>query len=413
MTSPRLCLLLALMFGVPCLLFGEGAPSEKKPQAAAMQEDVEIMRRILNRALDLPRHAPQAVPTTNANNVYPTWGTNPIITGQNVEPIHHWDTWNNTGINQPQLIWNNSNIGWVSTLRYPPAEGVYLKGHGVVFTLTLPPQKDLKPSAPAPSEKALTEWERERKELRGEKVDGAGAEKKAKEPTIADILIKLLAENGKHFTQLAPDETVTIVVTFRQTEGGAGAVDPILINHFYPQDSYLRPNQLNLYQLQVDQPANKNSTKEIKTGEGAPASSGEVTTKGPSAKAKDSLLLGDLHYKQGKFAEAADAYTAALKELQDLKESDTYAEACRKLAQALLAEDKPEEAKAHLEQWIKYKKVETAPAKKDAPAAQAPTKLILSAPKKLLDQVGSGKMSLEEFKKQVTVEYDQAVSPSK
>src|SRR5262249_13578352 len=151
----------------------------------------------------------------------PTWGQNPLVIGQTYDPIHHWDTWNNTGINQPQLIWPNTGVALVSALRYPAAEGVYLKGHGVVFTLTLPPQKDLKPTDSAPAEKTLTEWERVRKELRGEKVEGAGGDKKPKEPTIADIVIKLLADNGTHFSQLAPDETVTVVVTFRQPESGA------------------------------------------------------------------------------------------------------------------------------------------------------------------------------------------------
>ena len=39
-----------------------------------------------------------------------------------------------------------------------------------------------------------------------------------------------------------------------------------------------------------------------------------------------------------------------------------------------------------------------------APKVELPGKWIISAPKKLLDQVGSGKISFEEFRKQVTVE---------
>lgn len=406
MTSARIGLFLTLLLGVPSLLFSQGAAPEKKPQAAQMQEDIEIMRRILNRAVDLPRYAQQAVPTSNANNVFTTWGQNPTVLNPNQDPVHHWDTWNNTGINQPQLIWPNTGVATVSTLRYPAAEGVYLKGHGVVLTLTLPPQKDLMPTATAPAEKSLTEWERVRKELRGEKTDGSGADKKAKEPTIADILIKVLAENGKHFTQLAPDETVTIVVTFRQTEGGAPFADPIYFQLGHPQDTLLRPNQLNLYQFPTAQPVNSDSTQVKKAGGDTPASGGEVATKAASGKVKDSLLLGDLHYKQGKIAEAMEAYMVAFNYLQESKESDAYAETCRKLAQCLLAENKTEEAKQYLDLVIKRKKsAEPAPAKQEAPTTHSPTKLIVSAQKKLLDQVGSGKMTLEEFKKEVIVEY--------
>jgi hypothetical protein len=72
----------------------------------------------------------------------------------------------------------------------------------------------------------------------------------------------------------------------------------------------------------------------------------------------------------------------------------------------LLAENKTEEAKQYLDLVIKRKKsAEPAPAKQEAPTTHSPTKLIVSAQKKLLDQVGSGKMNLEEFKKEVMMEY--------
>jgi tetratricopeptide (TPR) repeat protein len=273
-----------------------------------------------------------------------------------------------------------------------------------VFTITLPPQKELKPTDSAPADKSLTEWERVRKELRGEKVEGA--DKKPKEPTIADILIKVLAENGKHFSQLAPEQTVTIVVTFRQAEGAV--VNPAAFGDLgVPQ--YGIPLQRNLLdQIAPDQQARSDPAADPNAGGDKSAQGGELTAK-EQGKAKDSLLLGDLLYKQGKFAEAVDAYTAALKELKDPKDSDAYAETCRKLALTLLALDRTDQAQEFLEQFIKHKKeAGTAPPTKAAPVAETPTKLILSAPKTLLDQVGSGKMSLDEFKKQVTLEVEQA-----
>jgi hypothetical protein len=46
-------------------------------------------------------------------------------------------------------------------------------------------------------------------------------------------------------------------------------------------------------------------------------------------------------------------------------------------------------------------------------ASSVPAKLIVSASKKLLDQVGSGKITLEEFKKEVTVDLSSAAAPEK
>jgi hypothetical protein len=48
-----------------------------------------------------------------------------------------------------------------------------------------------------------------------------------------------------------------------------------------------------------------------------------------------------------------------------------------------------------------------------AAAAALPAKLIISAPKKLLDQAGGGKLSFEEFKKAATVEYLTFAGPEK
>jgi len=61
-----------------------------------------------------------------------------------------------------------------------------------------------------------------------------------------------------------------------------------------------------------------------------------------------------------------------------------------------------------LEEWVQAgRPTAGTTAKPAAGAAKAtlPTKLIISAPKKLLDQVGTGKISLDEFKKTATVQY--------
>ncbi len=53
---------------------------------------------------------------------------------------------------------------------------------------------------------------------------------------------------------------------------------------------------------------------------------------------------------------------------------------------------------------------------KPAPGIKLPTKLIISAPKKLLDQVGNGKITLAEFQKQATFEilnFNETSAPKK
>ena len=80
------------------------------------------------------------------------------------------------------------------------------------------------------------------------------------------------------------------------------------------------------------------------------------------------------------------------------------------MAQALVAAQKYEEAAQILQKLAEERKQkQTDPPKAEASgsgqSAPLPSKLIISAPKKLLDEVASGKMSFEEFKKAVSVEY--------
>ena len=83
----------------------------------------------------------------------------------------------------------------------------------------------------------------------------------------------------------------------------------------------------------------------------------------------------------------------------------------RLIYHALVAAQKYEEAAQILQKLAdERKKKQTDPPPKaeasgPAQSAPLPSKLIISAPKKLLDDVASGKMSFEEFKKAVSVEY--------
>jgi len=93
-------------------------------------------------------------------------------------------------------------------------------------------------------------------------------------------------------------------------------------------------------------------------------------------------------------------------------------ELAAKLAQASLAEGDDDKALKALEQLgaqqkrieSLYKKIlEKKNRQQNAQARNAglelPAKLIISAPKRLLDEVGTGKMSLAEFKKAASIEF--------
>ena len=81
------------------------------------------------------------------------------------------------------------------------------------------------------------------------------------------------------------------------------------------------------------------------------------------------------------------------------------------MAQSLVAAQKYDEAVQVFQKLAEERKKKQAdPPPKAEPSAPAkptplPAKLIVSASKKLVDDVGSGKMSFEDFKKAVSVEY--------
>ena len=112
--------------------------------------------------------------------------------------------------------------------------------------------------------------------------------------------------------------------------------------------------------------------------------------------------LGDLHLKQGQPQRAIEAYAKAvgLAEVQWkewIKESDRGSADQRlngvrlKLAQAYLAGGKADEAREALEQVHKSGEKKAEPSKNRKPTVALPARLTVSAPKRLLDQVGAGK----------------------
>lgn len=317
-------------------------------------------------------------------------------------------------------------------------EGVYLKGQGAVYTLTLPPPSR---SRPAPTRKtigqALNDWERIRRSIRGDEPPPKEAEP-VKETTekgifaeldksgllgITEEVLKILAENGNNFSQLAGDEKITVVFTFREPTRSTA-------NHI--QSGNQRPNPLSAWGNQQDVPttweADGNRAKFtqpksfegllIGSGSGLAGASGNASTVATAppqtpASIRDFELLGDLLLKQSKAREAVKAFQRALNLNPPAKQA---AALYRKIAQGDLMMEDDSAAKKALEMAAENLKLAGESAKNSGSKAlgglqQAkvapflPAKLIISAPKKLLDQAAAGKIPYADFRRQATIEY--------
>ena len=139
---------------------------------------------------------------------------------------------------------------------------------------------------------------------------------------------------------------------------------------------------------------------------------------------RNGITLGDLHVKQQKYPEAVAAYKDAEMHLkwamQSRKEKNpedmgsflTGAHLYLLLAKGFESAGDNDMARKMMDNVAWWSKVvaaqtgEAATAKAAAPTPPAlPSKLVVTASKKLLDEVGSGKMTFEAFRKAATVEY--------
>ncbi len=346
------------------------------PAAAAtptgIYEDIEILRRLLNRELE----AAYALP-------------------------------------EPRLIGYAGGYHYVRGIAVAPAadgqrrpagaEGVYVKGCGVVYSATLPPPSRsplpmAAPAAPAPP----SAWDQARAELRGEKPRTTEASAADRQVPLAEAVLRVLAENGRHFRHLPDDERITVALTFRRSpwdvsvSGGAGG-GPTWV-------SYTLPGSPHIVRETV-----------------ASAEGGQTANPFKPEAPPTEIALGDLHWRQKRWEDAAKAYQDALRVLEqslhgekertgrmEVKTLLAMVEAANKLAQVYTAQGNNERALHFLKiagraaGWAE----EAAQGKPVAAGTMPlPSRLVVSAPKKILDQVGAGKMSFEEFRKAAAVEY--------
>jgi hypothetical protein len=272
-------------------------------------------------------------------------------------------------------------------------EGTYLKGRGVVFTLTLPPpQGDPRPAPEATPDKPLTDWERIRREVRKEKPAEAAA-KPRKEATLAEVILKVLAENGQHFTQLGLDESLTVAVTFRA---------PTAVSVGVAMGDVDGDGNMTNFAIHALRAAPQTDKPDAHASPAKPQAKDK-----PASTAQDYLLLGDLHVKQGKLSEAISTYQKALELKPDGRQAALLHQ---QLARTYLLMQKDDEARQALqkamESLTRVQGEQPKPPKQaDTAPTPLPSKLIISVPKRALDMVAMGKMTFEEFTKAATVEY--------
>jgi tetratricopeptide (TPR) repeat protein len=344
--------------------------------ANSMEEHIEVLRQILRRKLN-------PGPTVSGHASLPS----------ELAPLYGGQTANaNTLLAQRGYLTRYSDGGDLGI------EGVYLPGYGVVFTATLPTsRRDGKVTETKPVSKPLSDWERTQKELRGEKVEPVTTQTTTRGPSTRDIIAQVLADNGRHLSKLRDDERLTVVITFRGSAAGTSMYNPVTTNATTLFGAYLSPG---------------GQTTQVAPSSAAPALTPSQSGKQASS-AHDYLMLGDLHLKQQQYQSALDTYRKAMSMFEDELKSSPAEDKNQRLgamlsrqAQALIALGKYAEAQDVLErvQGLRDGKGQDSPSVSNSTKVRLPTKLIVSATKRQLDQVAAGRMKIEEFRKAISVE---------
>lgn len=271
--------------------------SAKNATAPDMREDVEILRRLLDQALlkayGLPAGYTDGVPSYRPTRFYPLIGL-------------------------AQLSEDGTRLSAVNgDYAAPHFEGVYLKGYGVVYTATLPPP----PSDPTAGSKAdarnkapLDPWERTRMELHGQTPEPEAKAVPA-HPSLSEVILKVLAENGRHFGGLQDGERITVAVTFREGANGVNYPPSATWQNLPPNYYLYQPRPGGMPSLPpgaappggsipppASPPPGGGFGALIRTGQATPDWLTDV---------RNEVLLGDLHLKQGKGEDAVTSYMSA------------------------------------------------------------------------------------------------------
>jgi tetratricopeptide (TPR) repeat protein len=412
--------------------------------SSAMYEDIEILRRLLHDKIQAVYPAAQGItypepPMLNRRSngqtqgpyLEPAWpqmpgkrqrmdpSTGVPMTFADLNANVAWDAqaWqlqnlaDSAGASPNWL--NTRNVSGESRPRIPFPEGVYLEGQGVVYTVTLPPAPPAPQGTAKPPARPLTDWDRVRKEMRGEKVE-APQRQAARRPTLTEVILRALADNGHHFSQLPQDESITVVITFRPAQNIDGG--PLAVfgqragsSQGGPPSGPANPRG-NQNGPQTRNPADPMSGGQSMAAAMRDALKGSSAGESAPESARDYELLGDLHSKVGRYEEALRAYRNAVAKDNDRQH---LASLYLKMAALHLSGPKDEDAaRKAVERGLRF--LAQTQAKNTATqtgsaggftAAATPSKLIISVPKRLCDQVATGRIDFEAFRKAARVRH--------
>src|SRR5262245_59863601 len=299
----------------------------RDPSLRAMYEDMAVFRLLLNRALAKAYHYPTSTTTTSAPSHYRAVYDLAVTDGKT------W-TYQRAGASDAAHV-------------LPAAEGVYVPGKGVIFTVAVPPtSRHPLQATTGTSDKEPTPWDTARSELRGDKPATPGKTAEPARPPLADGLLQLLADNGKNFRRLADGESLTLVLTFR--------------DHLDCRKCHKATGDAPFWGSSLLRPTTGQTSRSalsVAPLAGIPGQSGTPALASASGEGeKNDLLLAELHMKQKQYAQAIEQYTKALKRLYegfgpkekwvhaDLERLLQLARICNEMAVAGLASGKQGEA---------------------------------------------------------------------
>jgi hypothetical protein len=212
-------------------------------------------------------------------------------------------------------------------------EGSYLPGCGLLYSVHLPVhyleaiKREEKPTA-----RPVTQWERFEKEFRGEKPATEAKPAPSEPMSLGDMILHALADNGHHLSLFThPADRLTVAVTLR-TGREVGVDQRCAVCHTVPvvnEKGRPVPNtdftntflsNQNVTSVVGNKAANVNSgnrnplSADTDLPPSDPLRGATDANKGHDNKkqAGDYVLLGDLHSKQGKYREAVTAYQKAI-----------------------------------------------------------------------------------------------------
>jgi hypothetical protein len=411
------CGAIALVLLVPALVQAQGAPEKTRRALTAkdqerMYEDIEIMRRLLNRQLAMIR----------ANNCIQCHA-HPFkdLSGMPAPHGVAMGDFDSDGFPDVFVVQHHAETAGHGVV----SEGLYLPGQGVVFQAVLPRQFEQLHGIPVMAKAPeLSEWEKVRKEIHGEKPVAAKSPR-GHNFRIEDVFLKVLADNGRHFAQLAPSETITIAITFRGPDPDVVVIDGSGSMMLRGSSGGMRPPGLGGSSSGTTGAGSSSTTgggfsgstfplgtmgkkpgfsgttagiEGLKAAGVLPIQSG-AGNRPPGSQATDLELLADMYIKQGKFTSAIASYEKALAQHPNRK-----GELYRKLAEVYLKMGNSNEA---IQKAMEYlKKIQSAPSSKtQAKLPPLPPRLIISVPKKVLDAFGGGQLSLDALRKEASIEW--------